>query len=65
MTIEPQINQRLIEPDGTLTLEGYALLKSFYDEFIVNSNSLVLKSPDGTRWAITVDNSGTISTTSL
>lgn len=65
MTIEPVVNVKIIEENGTPTLEGYALLKSFYDEFIVNSNSLVLKSPDGTRWAITVDNSGVISTTSL
>jgi hypothetical protein len=31
----------------------------------VGAARLILKSPDGTRWSITVDNSGTLGATSL
>lgn len=31
----------------------------------INPGRLILTSPDGTRWSITVDNSGVISATSL
>ncbi|NKX40951.1 hypothetical protein HGG71_05640 [Rhodobacteraceae bacterium R_SAG2] len=31
----------------------------------IGSERLVLKSPDGTRWSVTVDNAGTLSATAL
>lgn len=31
----------------------------------IDNERLVLKSPDGTRWSITVDNAGVISATSI
>lgn len=35
------------------------------DDVEVGAAKLVLTSPDGTRWSVTVDNSGTLSATSL
>lgn len=35
------------------------------DMELVSGARLILRSPDGTRWSITVNNSGTISATSI
>lgn len=39
--------------------------KKMQDVEITSEERLILSSPDGTRWKITVDNAGTISATSL
>lgn len=35
------------------------------NDYEIGDNRLILKSPDGTRWSITVDNAGAISATSI
>ena len=48
---------------GTVTSTG--VTKASGLEATSNADSLVLKSPNGTRWRVTVDNSGNLTTTSL
>lgn len=58
MTIEPQINVPL-SSSGVMTVETYAMLKSFYDA-ITDTNAITLKSPNGTLYEVTVSDAGAL-----
>ncbi|UBM58230.1 hypothetical protein LAG90_15610 [Marinilongibacter aquaticus] len=50
---------------GTETPTSRLELKGGDAEISTIGNGLILKSPDGTRWRVTIDNTGTLITTSL
>jgi len=72
---DPDDRFRLSKWRELLTVKVKELLSYFSGAFIVTSDKepevtdsakgLILKSPDGTRWRIQVNNSGTVTTTSL
>ena len=58
---------REAETDRNVTLEyaDRANFKRFEDVDLSNSERLILVSTDGTRYSVTVDNSGNLGTTAL
>lgn len=56
----------LVERERNRTLEAADRRnRKVEDDVEVGAAKLVLTSPDGTRWSVTVDNSGTLSATEL
>lgn len=62
----PNAFNRLIETERNRTLElADQQNRKVGQDVEIGAEKLVLKSPDGTRWEITVSNAGAISATSL
>jgi hypothetical protein len=62
----PNVFNRLIETERNRTLElADQQNRKVGQDVELSGERLILKSPDGTRWSITVSNAGAISATSL
>lgn len=61
MSLEPpQFNVPLTNNDR-LTPQGYAVLKGFYDALALPQTSVLMQSPNGTRYVVTVTDGGALS----
>lgn len=62
----PNTYDRSVEDERNRQLEKALRLVHRRDRDVeIGAGRLILKSPDGARWEVTVDNTGTLSATSL
>ena len=63
---QPLTYQKLVEDERNRTLSKEMRLRQRTDnDYEIGNNRLILTSPDGTRWSMTVDNAGNPVFTSL